>query len=284
VDLPWAFPFYGTPRTTVRVSSNGYLTFGTDGTDYTNDPIPNADPPNAFIAPFWDDLNPSTSGEVYTYYDTETDRFIVEWYQVPHYGASSPYTFEVILYPDGRILFQYLDLQGDLTSATVGIENDEGSDGLLVVYNAAYLANGLAVEIYALPPWLRVSPEGGTVPPGEQAEIRVVMDASALEEGTYTDTLYVHSNDPDEPVVAVPVTFTVTQWLYGDLDGDGQLTAADVEQLATYLYAHGPAPDPYDLGDVNRDGVVNDLDLVALSRQVLGKVLVRHRPKEVQKP
>ncbi len=270
VDLPWGFPFYGNTFSSVRVSSNGYLTFGTEGTDYTNDPIPDGTDPNALIAPFWDDLNPSSGGEVYTYYDASSDRFIVEWYQVPHYGASAPYTFEAILYPNGRIVFQYLDLQGDLTSATVGIENAAGDDGLQVVYNAAYLENNLAVEIWYQTLWLRFSPGSGTLQPGETLPVRVVMDASELDEGTYRDTLYVHSNDPDESVAAVPVTLIVQNWLYGDLDQDGLLTAQDIDLLAQYLYLKGPAPDPLEIADVNRDGQVNDADLVALSRQVMG--------------
>jgi hypothetical protein len=51
------FQFYGISVNSVRVSTNGYVTFGTEGTKYTNDPIPTANPPNAIIAPFWDDLD-----------------------------------------------------------------------------------------------------------------------------------------------------------------------------------------------------------------------------------
>ena len=270
VDLPWAFPFYGSSYTSVTVSSNGYLTFGSDGTDFSNDPIPSTTLPNAFIAPFWDDLNPSTDGEVYALYDSTADRFVVEWSGVPHYGSTAPYTFEVILYPDGRILFQYLDMQGDLTSATVGIENPEGTDGLPVVYNAAYVENQLAVEIAVPARWIRFSPTSGTVAPGAQAEIHLVFDATELDTGTYADTLYVHSNDPDRPVTPVPVHLAVAAWLYGDLDQDGRLTSLDLALLADYLYHGGEAPDPLDLGDVNRDGTVDDQDLVALSHRVMG--------------
>ncbi len=49
---------------------------------------------------------------------------------------SVSYTFQAILYPNGTIVFQYLEMIGDLTSATVGIENTTGTDGLQVVYNA----------------------------------------------------------------------------------------------------------------------------------------------------
>jgi hypothetical protein len=57
--IPFAFDFYGVDKTSVKISSNGYLTFGTDGTDWTNDPIPHSNDPDDFIALFWDDLNPA---------------------------------------------------------------------------------------------------------------------------------------------------------------------------------------------------------------------------------
>ncbi len=40
------------------ISSNGYLTFGSSGNDYSNDPIPSSSQPNDIIAPYWDDLKP----------------------------------------------------------------------------------------------------------------------------------------------------------------------------------------------------------------------------------
>jgi len=53
------FKFYGTSVTSVRISTNGYITFGSNGTAATNVSIPNVNLPNAIIAPFWDDLNVS---------------------------------------------------------------------------------------------------------------------------------------------------------------------------------------------------------------------------------
>jgi len=54
----------------------------------------------------------------------------------------------------------------------------------------------------------------------------------------------------------------------GDVNGDGRVDALDLETLAAYLYAHGPAPEPLDRADVNRDERVNDQDLVALSHRL----------------
>jgi len=47
ISLPFNFEFYGTSHSSVRISSNGYLTFGTTGNDYNNDGIPNSQAPNS---------------------------------------------------------------------------------------------------------------------------------------------------------------------------------------------------------------------------------------------
>ena len=107
IPLPFEFDFYGQQKTSVSISSNGYLTFGGDGTDHTNDPIPHTADPNDLIAAFWDDLNPMQGGDIYYYHDTAESRLIVQYDNVPHYSAGGTYTFEAMLYANGNIEYQY---------------------------------------------------------------------------------------------------------------------------------------------------------------------------------
>jgi subtilisin family serine protease len=267
VSLPWQFPFYGVNKTSVKISSNGYLTFGTDGTDYSNDPIPDPTDPNDFIAPFWDDLNPSVGGEVYYYYDSANDRFIVEWFEVPHYFYGGPYTFEAILYPDGEMLFQYLSMVSRLDEATIGIENADASIGLQVVYDAPYVHNNLAVLITLTPPiqWITVSPTSGSVDPAGSFPLTVSFNAADLSDGTYNATISISSNDPDESPFNVPVTLEVVSFVPGDANGDGVINPADLSYLANYLFFGGPEPVPLLAGDTNGDCVVNPADLSYLA-------------------
>jgi len=257
VSLPWTFSFYGSGKSSVKISSNGYLTFGADGSDYSNDPIPDTTDPDDFIAPFWDDLNPSYGGQVYYYYDSENDVFIAEWYQVPHWGGGGTYTFEAILYPSGMIKYQYQSMSGTLNSATIGIENSTGTVGLQVVYNQNYVHNGLAVLIRT--GWLSVSPTSGVLAPDSSMELTVTCDATFLEAGTYEGEIVVTSNDPDQSVINIPVTFYVGAYLCGDANGDFTIDINDVLYLAAYLYAGGPAPiSPL---DPNEDGQWDSADL-----------------------
>jgi hypothetical protein len=212
VTLPFAFPFYGETFSSVAIVSNGFLNFGPSSTEYSNAAIPTSAAPNAFVAPFWDDLNPSEGGTVYQQ-NMGDGRFIVQWSDVPRWsqgGGNPGVTFQVILYADGRALFQYEDMPGVTNSATVGFENLDGSDGLQVVFNASYVENDLAVLIAPPATWLsNVAPASGTLAPGETATVNVLLDATDLDPDTYTDALAIRSNDPDEPVKDVLVSLVV---------------------------------------------------------------------------
>lgn len=147
VSLPFNFSFFGEDKNTVKISSNGFLTFGSNGTDFTNNSIPNTTDPDDFIAPFWDDLNPGAGGSIYYHHDVVENQFIVQYQDVPRFAEGGNLTFEVILDSDGSILYQYDELNGTLNSATIGIENADGSNGVEVAYNSNYLHDDLAIRI-----------------------------------------------------------------------------------------------------------------------------------------
>jgi len=212
-QLGFSFPFYGQSRTSVRVCTNGWLSFTSTLTTYTNQTVPNGSEPNSVIAPFWDDLNPDSGGTIYYYADTANDRFIVQWDAVPHYPSGSPETFQVVLHADGSIVYQYETVSLG-TSCTVGIENDTGADGLEVVYNAAYLESGHAIRFSVDPTlsWLSVAPSVGSVVPGAFAQLDLTMDATELEVGEYHADMSIATNDPANLTIVIPVDLTVSDW------------------------------------------------------------------------
>lgn len=209
VPLPFAFPFYGTAHNQVRVCSNGYLTFGTGGSTWTNTPIPNPDGPNSLIAPFWDDLTPGSTGSVYYYYDEANNQFIVEYKNMSQWGSTADLTFEVILRPNGAIVYQYKTMIGDLTSATVGIENDTGTDGLQVVYNAPYIEDGMAIAFAPVGKILTVSPTSGYLLPGNHQDVVVTLGDAGGVAGEFSLYIYVSANDPFRPFAAIPVHLVI---------------------------------------------------------------------------
>jgi hypothetical protein len=59
-------------------------------------------------------------------------------------------------------------------------------------------------------PWLRVSPESGTTAAGGSSDVTVLVDSTGLAAGVHEANLCVTSNDPDSPLIGVPVAVTVT--------------------------------------------------------------------------
>jgi hypothetical protein len=139
VPLPFAFGFFGANHTSVKVSSNGYLVFGSsDASAWSNMRLPASALPNGVVAPFWDDLRLNTRGAIWyrTVGTAPNRRFVVAWVGVPHYYDVGDSTFEAILEEaTGDIVFQYQDVDfGDpfvnhAASATVGVEDTAGTVG-----------------------------------------------------------------------------------------------------------------------------------------------------------
>lgn len=133
IGLPFNFPFYGRRYNTVWIHANGFLSFGQGypGSSYAvNDCVPSLDLPNDAIYALWTDLDPSQAGKVY-FRNVANEYFVIEWRDVPERGSSAPNTFEVILWPDGRVLIQYKEVANP-ANATVGLENWDASMGWLV--------------------------------------------------------------------------------------------------------------------------------------------------------
>jgi len=162
VQLPFPFFFYGARRTFVRPSPLGAITFGGYFVDYLNEPIPDPYVPNDAIYPFWDDLYGATV-RVATMGERPDRTFVLEYEGVRTYGENTPFDFEVLLHErDSSLVFQYRHGAGsaDGRSATIGIENADGSDALLLGFDEPVVRAGLAVRL--TPP--RIDTDGDGVP------------------------------------------------------------------------------------------------------------------------
>jgi uncharacterized protein (TIGR03437 family) len=136
-SLPFSFPFFGSSYTQVYINSDGNLTFGAGDKESTDRSLGRmtAGPPR--LSPLFDDLDPSKApGSVRVLSDSS--RFVVTWVAVPEYaqyGTGPTQTFQVALYPDGRIEFSYTGAAP--SNAVVGIApgNLAGSTSLVSFRN-----------------------------------------------------------------------------------------------------------------------------------------------------
>lgn len=93
-------------------------------------------------------------------------------------------------------------------TATVTISNTGDAALNWMVAFAATDCNAPGVLL-----WASAAPPNGTTSPGGQSEVVVTFDAGGAAAEELTGVLCVGSNDPDEPLVAVPLTLTVGQHL-----------------------------------------------------------------------
>ncbi|MFH1121524.1 MAG: C25 family cysteine peptidase [Bacteroidota bacterium] len=152
ISLPFGFKYYGSTYNQVRVSTDGWIAFGSGTqTSFNNQTLPNDDNIVNMVAVFWDNLinTDYVNGAILTYYDQLFHRFIIEWNGVTinSTGNSSGWAkFEIILLDpsyyatitgDGEILLQYFEAD-NVSSMTAGIENSAQDIGLLYVFDNNY--------------------------------------------------------------------------------------------------------------------------------------------------
>lgn len=197
-DLGFSFPFYENTYAQVYVSTNGLLTFGSGSDESTNLAIPNPLLPDNYIAPLWMDLIVSNAqnpdGKVYLLQGgTAPNRyFVIEWYQI--HTSFPRLTFEVILYENGDVVMQYQSISLGLETATIGIEDSSGYDGLQ--YDAANLIAGKAIRfkrpVSAARPFIYPPEQSGFSHPGNVDTFQFTVENRG-EQGTDTFNLDVVS-------------------------------------------------------------------------------------------
>ncbi|MFD7075941.1 S8 family serine peptidase [Nocardioides sp. NPDC059952] len=151
IALPFAVDFYGVSYNQVAVTTNGLLNFLAPRVgDYANDALPSNDVPNGIVAAYWDDLaldkkSKVTTGTVGT---TGDRRFAVLWDNVlVADGSGDRVTFEAVFdEADSSVTLQYKSVPAEGAGATVGIENQAGSDALQYSVDQPVLTAGSAIR------------------------------------------------------------------------------------------------------------------------------------------
>lgn len=161
IPLPFQYNFFNNFYDQISVCSEGYISFDpTPLVFHRNRNIPSAVGPAGMIAPFWDNL---IDGRIYAKYDEENHYFIIQWSDFKNQFDETSEIFQVILYDpefyftseENKLMkFQYKEVSNfdqDNNYATVGIENYQQSEGLLITFANIYpitsheLQNGSAI-------------------------------------------------------------------------------------------------------------------------------------------
>ena len=113
-------PLYGTSYGTFYVGSNGYVTFTSGQSDYTETLGEHFNQPR--ISALYDDLNPASAGTVS--WEQLADRVVVTWQAVPEYSQSTTNDVQIEMFFSGAIAINYLGVSAD--DGIVGLSNGGG--------------------------------------------------------------------------------------------------------------------------------------------------------------
>ena len=277
INIGFDFSFYGQSYSQCIINANGWVGFGFDNNAWDNTSIPSTSAPRPAIFGFWDDLNPVNdqcneycSGNVY--YHSNSERLVISFEEVAHWwtnNENSYYSFQVVLYPGGDFNLNYGSITGT-HSATIGMQNANGTDGLQVSHNGSYVHGNLSVRFTREPAWVSVSPDQGEVGAGYSESIDIIFSSEGLTNGEYTANMNISSNGGS---ATLPVTLTVTggsSVVVGDVNMDGNINVQDIILLVNIILdILNPTPDQFEAADLNADGIINVLDVIALVNIIL---------------
>ncbi|MFC8257425.1 S8 family serine peptidase [Streptomyces sp. NPDC057291] len=156
ITLPFPVKLYGVSYSSASVTTNGLINFLEPRLgDYDNVALPSAEKPNGTVAAFWDDLVLDKKSTVQTASTgtTGSRKFAVVWNNAAFAGnTSARVSFEAVFdEATGAVTLQYQGLSTaspeNGASATVGIENQAGTDALQYSFNEPVLKDRSAIRI-----------------------------------------------------------------------------------------------------------------------------------------
>jgi hypothetical protein len=113
---------HGEAYSQLYVGSNGFVTFNSGESDYTESLSEHFSQPR--ISLLWDDLNPSAGGTVS--WKNTINGLAITWQDVPEYSSSNSNTFQLLMHNDESITLAWLGI--DSADSIVGLSSGNGLD------------------------------------------------------------------------------------------------------------------------------------------------------------
>lgn len=250
ISIGFNFKYYENNYADLWISRYGFISFASNSLYDSQSHIPIPAPPNNVVAPHWVPVD-SINGYVrYLRGGSAPNRwFAVEWNRlVSDYDTPDEYTFEVVLYENGSIVFQYqtMSVTGNWWCQSSGIEDSIGVDGLatseycrqIPAYHAVRITRpGPAARLQVFPTYY-----GNFGAPGHRTihEIPIKNTGNA---GVDTYDIQVTSR-------WMVRLFDSNGNLLSDTDGDGVIDSGPVGQNTTAsVKAHVFVPDTASVGN-----------------------------------
>ncbi|WP_115717078.1 S8 family serine peptidase [Gallaecimonas mangrovi] len=151
----YGLSFMGQSISTLTLGTNGYIAFngGSVSSSYYNDTMPSSRVSGAVLAPFWTDLDmTSTGGWYYQFITDGSDYYLVfEWKDVPLYDDDSgnTYTFQVLFKLNSDDVYVHYVSMGDMPeNVTAGLQDASAVGSSLYVDGSGTVpASGTSFEV-----------------------------------------------------------------------------------------------------------------------------------------
>jgi len=271
-NIGFNFPYYTNNYNQLIIGSNGIIGFATDSMfSRFKTAIPNAQTPDNMLAWMWDDLNPDDVDNpgVHVYVGNSGGNYVMQFVNYPEYGAApgDVINAEVILYPNGDILYQYLSVDSgfDIANSAIGLENADGTDGIQVAFLTPYVKNNLAVKFSIPYQWVRLNKFSGALLVGESDTVIAKFTSGDLINGDYNANIVISNSDPNDTrdPWTVPAQLTVSDappFVCGDFDGNGVLqNIVDLNYWVNFIFRGGPPCPDLRAADVDGSGTVQNI-------------------------
>lgn len=134
LTLPFTFTLRSRPYSDLRLYSNGFVSFpgNETATPLPNQCLPNQENPQQAIYGWWANLDPGAVGARVSTFQSGTDRFVIEFDNVPTASGVQPayrVGFQMVLYANGNVALNYQNTPTALAGVvpvTVGVEARSG--------------------------------------------------------------------------------------------------------------------------------------------------------------
>ena len=158
INIGFTFNYGGTNFTQLRVGSNGWLFLGNASAASTafNNTTVATNPVTNVMMPFWDDLFPPSGGSIryQTLGIAPNRQFVVSYLAIQHYNngvtGTGSYTFQLVLYENGRFQYNYQSTTDQGASATIGYDVS-AADLVQFSFNTASAPNNSSITWYIQP-------------------------------------------------------------------------------------------------------------------------------------
>lgn len=196
IHFGFQFPFSEQSYSSVWVSSNGMITFETNGgvwPDY-DEILPSKWAPEKMIAPLWCDIDPRGTGNIYS--KTYPDRVVVQYDNVYLSYPEVYRTFQVILYSNGDVKFLYKSGTTDMGGyvCNIGIQDYTLGRAVQIPKSAMFNGSDVAFLISPVSDFFSMNPLTGIVAPKSSASVTGSFRSLDLPAGIYDSNVSISNN------------------------------------------------------------------------------------------